>query len=190
MRLKWLALALCVSVPLAHAQFKWVDDKGRVGYGDKPPPGAHDIESLQGVSKGTRPDPQAGLPYQLQRTVKEFPVTLYAMSECPACNKGRAMLKARAVPFTERAIRSVEDVTALKKLTSSDQLPAFQVGGRIITGFNSAVWDDMLDLAGYPRENQLPADWVWPAPRPLIEGSPAPTAATQNAAAPVAGNPQ
>jgi glutaredoxin len=126
----------------------------------------------------------------LQRTMKEVPVTLYAMSECPACDKGRSMLKARAVPFAERAIRSADDVRALKKLTGSDQLPVFQVGSRTTTGFSSTVWDDMLDSAGYPRENLLPADWVWPAPRQLSEESPPQPVATQNAAAPGPGNPQ
>jgi glutaredoxin len=190
MRFSWLALTLLVSAPLAQAQFKWVDDQGRIGYGDKPPADAHDIEALNGVTKGRRPDPLEVLPYELQRTVKEFPVTLYAMTECPACDKARSMLKARSIPFAERAIRTSEDVRALKKLTGSDQLPVFQVGARTITGFNSAVWDEMLDLAGYPRKNLLPADWAWPAPRPLTEETAAPAPAAQNAAAPAPGNPQ
>jgi glutaredoxin len=188
MRPGWLAIILSLSTAVADAQYKWVDSSGHVGYGDKPPAGAHDIESLQGVARGAPYDQQADLPYQLQHTVKGFPVTLYTMSGCPGCDQGRAMLKARAVPFSERTVSNAEDAQALRKLTGSDQLPAFQVGSQLITGFNSSAWESALDLAGYPHENQLPPTWTWPAPKPLVEAKPAPAAQTETAAPPGAGN--
>ncbi len=41
MRARFLALILALAAPLAFAQvYKWVDEKGHVQYGDKPPPGA------------------------------------------------------------------------------------------------------------------------------------------------------
>jgi glutaredoxin len=173
MRLRWLAIFIhLLCVPAAHAQFKWVDQDGRIGYGDKPPPGARHIESLGGVSRGTQPDQATHLPYQLQRTVRDFPVTLYTTNGCDACDSARSLLKARAVPFAERTIVSADDVEALKKLAGTDRLPVFQVGSRLITGFNSATWDDALDLAGYPRGASLPADWVWAAPTPLTQAKP------------------
>jgi glutaredoxin len=184
------SLALIVFAPLAGAQFKWVDADGRVGYGDKPPAGAHDIESLQGVAKGAPRDPLASLPYQLQRTIRDFPVTLYTMSDCSACDTARALLKERAVPFAEKTVATSEDVQALKRLTGSDLLPAVQVGAQAITGFNRASWDEKLDLAGYPRTSQLPADWVWPSPAPLTQARPAPAAAAAPGAAPNPGAPQ
>jgi glutaredoxin len=179
-----LAVTLCLYATLAVAQFKWVDNTGRIGYGDKPPAGAHDIEALDGYVKGTRPDPLSELPYELRQSVKAFPVTLYTISNCPACDRGRSLLKERSVPFSERTIGSADDVQALKKLTGSDQLPAFQVGSRIITGFNSATWGEALDLAGYPHDNQLPALWSWPAPKPLTEPKPAPAAAEADTTTP------
>src|SRR6267154_1703662 len=172
-----LAITLCLYAGLALAQFKWVDSAGRIGFGDKPPAGAHDIEALDGYVKGAGSDPLSGLPYELRRTVDAFPVMLYTMSNCPACDRGRSLLRQRAVPFAERTIVSADDVQALQKLTGSDQLPAFQVGKRLMTGFNSASWGEALDLAGYPNENQLPAQWSWPAPKPLTEPKPAPAAA-------------
>jgi len=191
MRCGWLAILITLlCAPVAEAQFKWVDGDGRIGYGDKPPPGAHDVESLAGYVKGARGDPQSQLPFQLQRTMKDFPVTLYAMSDCAPCDAGRSLMKARAIPFAERTIRSPDDVQALKKLTGTDQLPAVQIGSRIVTGFNRAAWDEALDLAGYARANPLPADWVWSAPTPLTEAKPAPPAATQEAAPPTSGSSQ
>jgi glutaredoxin len=177
------AVTLCLYAGLAVAQFKWVDNQGRIGFGDKPPAGAHDIEALDGYVKGSRPDPLSELPYELRLTVKAFPVTLYTISNCQGCDRGRSLLKDRSVPFSERTIGSADDVQALKKLTGSDQLPAFQVGTRIITGFNSATWSEALDLAGYPHDNQLPGLWSWPAPKPLTEPDAA-QAATPGATTP------
>jgi len=190
MRSCWLAISLFIFAPLALAQFKWIDSSGRIGYGDKPPPGAHDIESLEGVARGAKPDPLAQLPYELQRTMGQFPVTLYTTADCRACDDARSMLKTRAVPFSERTVGVADDVQALKQMTGSDRLPALQVGGRTITGFNSTVWNDALDLAGYPRQSQLPANWSWAAPRPLSEPKAAPAAAAQPGAEPASGAPQ
>jgi glutaredoxin len=190
MRSRSLAVALIVCAPLAAAQFKWVDADGRLGYGDKPPAGAHDIEPLQGVVKGGQRDQQAALPFQLQRTIQDFPVTLYTTSGCPSCDSGRSLLKQRAVPFAERTVGNAEDVQALKQLAGSDRLPVFQVGARLITGFNGTTWDEALDLAGYPRTSQLPADWVWSAPAPLTEAKPAQAAGTEAATPPDSGNPR
>ena len=188
MRIGWLALIALLCAPVAHAQFKWVDADGRVGYGDKPPAGAHDIEPLDGYLKGVRPDPLAQLPFGLQRTVRQFPVTLYTMANCPGCDTGRGMLKARAVPFSERTVASADDVQALKKLTGGDRVPAVAVGARILVGFNSADWEDALDLAGYPRAGQLPPDWKWPEPTPLAPPAPAQAAAPAPDAPAAGGN--
>jgi glutaredoxin len=191
MRFGWLAIVIALLyVPAAQAQFKWVDSGGRIGYGDKPPPDAHDIESLSGYVKGARGDPVSQLPFQLQRTMKDFPVTLYTMSDCAPCDTGRSLLKARAIPFAERTIRSADDVQALKKLTGTDQLPLVQIGSRIVTGFSRTAWDEALDLAGYARANPWPADWVWAAPTPLTDAKPAQAAATQDAAPPTSGSSQ
>jgi len=75
MRSGWLAIVLIVCAPLAGAQFKWVDASGRVATATSRPPVAHDIERLEGVVKGAKRDPQAALPYQLQSTIRDFPVT-------------------------------------------------------------------------------------------------------------------
>jgi glutaredoxin len=187
MRCSWLAVTLCLYATLAAAQYKWIDNAGRVGFGDKPPPGAHDIEALDGYVKGTPVDALSELPYELQRAVKLFPVTLYTMDKCKGCDLGRALLKSRSVPFTERTIASGDDAQALKKLTGSDQLPAFQVGSRTMTGFSSAGWNEALDLAGYPHDVPLPARWSWPAPKPLTEPKP-PEPAAPGGAAPADAN--
>jgi len=157
---------------MAAAQFKWVDEDGHVGYGDKPPPGAHHIEQLDSYQQGSRPDALASLPYELRLTMQKYPATLYTTKECPGCVLGRQMLQRRGIPFSERTVEFSEEVQELKKLGGSGKLPALQVGSKTLTGFNSGQWADALDLAGYPLQSQLPPDWKWPAARPLVEPKP------------------
>jgi len=164
-----LAIFLFFMATAASAQFKWIDASGRVGYGDKPPADAHDIERLDGVAKGSKPDALANLPFQLRSVMQKFPVTLYTQGNCAGCDRGRELLKSRAIPFTERTVVTGDDVKALKRLTGSERLPVFQVGGQILTGFHSGNWDEALNVAGYPAEKLLPPDWQWPAPKPLTE---------------------
>ncbi len=170
MRSGGLAVILCLYAALAFGQFKWVDENGRKGFGDKPPPGARKVERLDGYLKGSTPDALASLPYEVRRLMQTYPVTLYTMAACPGCDQGRSFLKRRAIPFEERTVATKDDLLALKALSGSEQLPVFQIGGQRLIGFNSARWDDALNVVGYPNDIQLPADWKWPAPRPL--GSP------------------
>jgi hypothetical protein len=39
----------------------------------------------------------------------------------------------------------------------------------MLRGYTPAAWDETLDVAGYPRESQLPASYRGPAAMPLIE---------------------
>lgn len=185
MRAGWLAIALSLLAAGAAAQYKWIDAGGRVGFGDKPPAGAHDIEPLDGVQSGTRPQAQAGLPYELRVTMQKYPVTLYTTGDCPGCTAGRDLLRLRGVPYAERTLASAGDAQALKKVAGSDRLPALQVGSRSLTGYNSAEWTEALDLAGYPAQSRLPADWAWPAAQPMTPPAPAP--ATPAPASPAGG---
>lgn len=173
-RLRWLAFAWTLYAPLAPAQVKWIDSNGRVGYGDKPPPGAHDIEPLQGVAKGETLDPIDRLPFALRQTIRDFPITLYTTEACPACDKGRAWLKERALPFSERSVLGAQGAQALLKMAGTDRLPVLQVGRQFVKGLNTGLWQSALDVAGYPHENLLPARWTWPDARPLIDTAPPP----------------
>jgi len=59
-----LLLLLCFPV-LAHAQiYKWVDEKGRVQYGEKPPPGAKASALRQEASPAAKPAPPRDLSSQ------------------------------------------------------------------------------------------------------------------------------
>ncbi|SPJ17752.1 Glutaredoxin [Burkholderiales bacterium] len=189
MFLRAVALSLALLACGAQAQYKWTDPDGHVAYGDQPPRDAKHVEPLGQM--GTAPqgsDALAQLPFEIRRAAKDFPVILYARTDCPPCEEGRAFLKAHAVPFAERTVGTREDIEAFRQLGGGERLPAIAIGRQILRGFEPSSWAEALADAGYPQGIPLPRDWQWSAATPLVP-VPATTADSQTAAAPPAAGP-
>ncbi|MCW7537496.1 glutaredoxin family protein [Aquabacterium sp. A7-Y] len=186
---RWL-LPLCLLAGLpAHALYKVVGPDGKITYTDRPPP---ETAKVQPLSASGGPTSGGVLPYELQQVVGRFPVTLYTMRECPGCDAGRALLRQRGVPYTEKTVNTPQDVQAFSRLSGGTDLPLLQVGGQRIKGFGAGEWNSWLDTAGYPKQSTLPANWqfapatpmVAVAPAPAQAGAPAPTPAPATAVPP------
>jgi len=161
-----LLLLACASGPASAQVYKWTDAQGTVHYGDTPPPQAASSQlktpSQDGAGQG------AALPYELARAVKASPVTLYTttQSACAGCDQGRALLRARGVPYTEKTVDTDEDKELLRRLDARLELPLLVVGSRKIAGFQEAAWQAALTAAAYPRSAQLPSGYRHAAPEP------------------------
>jgi glutaredoxin len=179
-------LLLLAFLPAAAQVYKWTDARGTVHYGDTPPP-------QRGASQLRTPSQAEGqsaaLPYELARAVKASPVTLYTtvLAPCAACDQGRALLRARGIPYAEKTVNTDEDKEQLRQLTGKLELPVLVVGSRRIAGFENAAWQDALSAAAYPRSAQLPPGYQYAAPQaaaPAPAGVPVPPAREKNAPAP------
>ena len=158
-----ILLAALLAIPaLALAQqYRWVDEKGRVQYGDAPPASAKKVEKL-GPSKDDSAAQDSGsapqLPSEVQQIQKDYPVTLYTSPLCKEpCAQAREALNKRGVPFSEFQVWNEETLGKLKAATGAEGVPALVVGSSAFSGFESARYDAMLDLAGYPKAGVLPA---------------------------------
>ena len=147
-----LLLTLCCSLASAQGAYRWVDQDGKVHYGDRPPAG----KSVQAQAvKLTAPEADKTLPYATREAMRDFPVTLYVTETCGAgCKEGRELLRRRGIPFTEKTISTPEDGAALGKLVGSEQVsvPVLLVGDNPLKGFLATEWSILLDAAGYPKE--------------------------------------
>ena len=154
-----LSLLLCTAG--AHAQlYKWVGPDGKVSYSDTPPPSSAKQVETKSVSVGAVDG--ADLPYELAEAVKGNPVTLYTTDNCAACDSGRKLLNARGIPFTEKTVKSNDDIAQLKQVTDGDQLPFLMVGRRKQSGFESNAWNNLLTIANYPASSKLPKTYSNP----------------------------
>ena len=156
MKIRWPILFL-LFIASAHAQmYKWVDSSGKVTYSDQPPPASAKAQK-KSAAKGSGGD--ASLPYALSQATKSNPVTLYTTSSCAACDEGRALLKNRGIPFTEKTISTSADAERMKQAGGDGRLPFLMVGRNSQAGFEASSWDGALTAAGYPESSQLPANY-------------------------------
>ncbi|HZW26093.1 MAG TPA: glutaredoxin family protein [Gallionella sp.] len=154
--------------------YRWVDEKGKVHYGDMPAPVA-DVEKKKFSGPA---EPDAGLPYETRRAQQNFPVTLYVADNCTdVCMQARELLTKRGIPFTETKLVTKEEIDAFKAASGGDRAPALGVGKSFVNGFEAGRWHKELDIAGYPK--------IAPY-RPRPEPSPATLPAAQDAGSAVA----
>lgn len=150
-RMMLLCLLLGASFVQAQNAYRWVDQEGKVHYGERPPPqGAHDATPLRLESRAAA----AVLPNQLRLAVEAHPVTLHVTEACGApCKAGRDYLAARGIPFTEKPVVTDADLLTLRELTGTTEVgvPLIQVGTKNASGYLESEWSSLLDGAGYPK---------------------------------------
>jgi glutaredoxin len=167
---------LILAAPCTFAQYKWVDADGHVTYGDQPPKEARKLEQLGPVNGSIDTvDALAGLPYEIRRAARDFPVTLFARDDCHVCDDARAYLRAHGVPYAERSVITRGDIEAFRRLGGGEQLPAVQIGRQVLQGYEPVAWGEALANAGYPQGIALPRTWRWSAASPLAPVAPSPT---------------
>jgi glutaredoxin len=153
-----IAILLCATAGVAGAQtYRWTDASGKVHYSSTPPPaGAKDVRA-----RGA-PRPSAGAaaaPVQsaeLDRAVKDHPVTLYTTPGCDACDEARKLLNGRGVPFKEVSVTEDEHIEQLKKAVGSSSVPSMVLGSEVQKGYEAGAYHRALDTAGYPKTGVLP----------------------------------
>ena len=146
--------------------YRSIDSSGNVHYSDRPLQGSEDVEQLK---SGKEPVPEVNLPYETQRAMQHFPVTLYAFPDCGAsCQHAREFLNNRGIPYTEKSLTTQQDMDQFRKESGSADLPALAVGKTWLKGFLAEQWNKELDFAGYPKSN--------PGYRPKLAPSPAASA--------------
>jgi glutaredoxin len=172
-----LVLLACASGAMAQV-YKWVDANGVVHYTDTPPPRGATPASMRPVAGAAT---GVALPYELAEAVRHHPLTLFTADACTACDEARSFLKARAVPFAEKTVKTERDLQALKQAGSNGGLPLLLVGRTPTIGFESAGWNNLLRAAAYPDQRQLPARYRFPAP---VAAAPVPAPAVALPAGP------
>ena len=170
-----LAVAVVLGMGQAHAQlYTWKDAQGVTHYSDQPPPAAG--AKVRKVDSAASAPAAAELPYALSLAVRQHPVTLFTMPACKPCDDGRALLRARGVPFSEKTVATAEDRAALLAAGGNEEMSFLRVGRSATRGYLKSAWQRALDAAGYPASSQLPRSYVHAPAQPAGGAQPAPAA--------------
>ncbi len=159
-----LAVLALMSGSSAWALYKVVGPDGRITYTDRPP----SDRPAQAIRANGATASTEGLPYELQRVVSRYPVSLFTGPKCASCDAARQFLKDRGVPFVEKTVSTPDDVKAYTKQESTDQLPSARIGQKQLLGYSQTEWVSYIDAAGYPAKSALPLNYRWPEPAPLV----------------------
>lgn len=146
-----IAWSLLVVAATASAQpYRWVDEKGRVQYGDTlPPPGAKSVEKMKVRDNAVG----AQGSYELDKAMRESPVTLYSHPDCKEqCQIVRDTLNKRGIPFREVVVDDQPKQDELKRVSGGINVPVLVVGAQVQTVISTEAYHRALDLAGYPPE--------------------------------------
>jgi len=153
-----VAAAVWIACSDAQAQaYRWVDEQGRVHYTQTPPPPAAKGVQRKDFRSGAGGE-VSDLPYATQIAAKNYPVKLYTQPDCGApCDRARAALVKRGVPFSEVSVSAENQMDEVKKLSGKEELPLLMVGSQFQTGFQETLLNNLLDTAGYPPAGARPA---------------------------------
>ncbi|MDH5534680.1 MAG: glutaredoxin family protein [Betaproteobacteria bacterium] len=170
-----LVLAL-TTMPLAAAQlYRWVDEKGRVEWRDTPPP--PDAKNVEQRRLSPSTISSADVPFSVQQAMKNFPVTLWVTNCGESCDRARAHLARRGVPYSEK--NPLADLETFKQASGGGmEVPLLIVGSNRYKGYLESDWDAALNSAGYPRTPYLGYKAPPPAPDPKPEPESKPAADT------------
>lgn len=155
-----LAMSAACAAAGAQSVYKWQDANGRWVFGDNPAPQVRDaqkVNALPGKKLAAEPgDPNPGESVENDKAAKLFPVILYASNCGEGCDKARAMLTARRIPFTVKDPSLAGVFEEFKKVSPGAMAPALLVGEKALIAFNPAVWSAALDEAGYAQTASKP----------------------------------
>lgn len=145
-----LATLLLLSLGAQAQVYRWTDTNGKVHYSDLPPT---DTKAETRRLTDSKVDVDK-LPFEAREAARKFPLTLYTTPECgDPCGNARSFLQQRKAPFSEKSVKSAEELEAMKRATSQTEpkAPTLMVGNKPISGFEAGSWGSALDAAGYPK---------------------------------------
>ncbi len=142
-------IVLILAAPLVQAQiYRWVDETGKVHYGDQPPPAGKNVQRKNLGASVVEGD----VPYAVRQAMRNFPVVLYSAPCGAPCGNAKQLLTRRGISFTEQDATDPTVQETLRKFTGGElSVPLLLVGKTPVVGFEESRWHSALDAAGYPR---------------------------------------
>ena len=141
-----LALVLLLPVSSGGGElYKWVDDKGNIHYGDKPPKKA-ELEKITGVissfqSVNVEPFKYDPSLVTIGGESKSKSVTMYSTSWCGYCKKAREHFERNSIPYQEHDIEKSKKAARDYKRLNGRGVPVILIGKRRMNGFSARTFD-------------------------------------------------
>lgn len=130
-----LILCLAVAGQAAAGIYRWVDDKGKVHFSDKPPHG----QKSEAVTP--RINTYKSVSYDSALVDTGSKVVMYSTAWCGYCKKARQYFKRKGIAFTEYDIEKNARAKAEYDRMGARGVPVILVGKRRMNGFSEAGFE-------------------------------------------------
>ena len=138
-----IIVCLSASTYASSEVYKWVDESGRVHYGDKP---SATVPSKKVNSTITTFDAVNVSPSAKKTFTKNKKVTMYSTSWCGYCKKARKYFVAKGIPFVEYDIEKNPQAKREYDAIGGSGVPVITMGKKSMKGFSQAAFDKFYGL--------------------------------------------
>ena len=147
-RIRWLLTGLCLisllAAPVSMADlYKWVDENGKVHYGDSPPENVELKKITGNVSSFTSVtvEPFVYDPNLITTRKQSKDVVMYSTSWCGVCKKAKRYFQSKNIPYTEYDIEKSERAAKEYRKLRGRGVPVILVGDNRMNGFSVKNFD-------------------------------------------------
>ena len=139
-----LLLAFLMTSTASYGQlYKWVDEQGKIHYGDSPPDNAKlkritgKVSSFSSVSV----EPFVYDPDTVTQHKKSASVIMYSTSWCGYCKQAAQHFRKNKIPFKEYDIEKNERAAKEYKKLNGRGVPIILIGSQRMNGFSATSFD-------------------------------------------------
>lgn len=140
--LTFLLITLCCSTLLQAGIYKWVDENGKVHFGDRPPESEQAEQVTVRINTYQSPEISTEIFSGAKKAVaKNKKVVMYGTEWCGVCKKAKRYFKERGIRYVEYDVeKSARGKRDYKKLNGKG-VPIILVGDKRLNGFSSGSFE-------------------------------------------------
>ena len=153
-----LLLAAVIALPAAAQVHKWIDNEGRVHYGDRVPPGkdvkASELRGTVSVANGMTVVPEflKGPPAKPHRVASPMPnqgeMWIYTTPRCGYCRHAKEHMRLKGIPFVEKDIQDNPAYRHEFRALGGKGVPLTLAGSSKMAGYSEERYEQFLKAAG------------------------------------------
>ncbi len=138
-----LVFCLFMSATASSEIYKWLDDQGRVQFGDRPPPDRKQDPIELRINTYSAPE-IVYTPAEPRKKRGRAPrVVMYSAEWCGVCKRARSYFKSNKIRYKEYDIdKSKEGLAQYRKLNGRG-VPIILVGKSRMNGFSAAYFEQL-----------------------------------------------
>ena len=138
-----LMFCILLSATASAEIYKWLDEQGRVQFGDRPPPEKKQQPIELKINTYSAPEIVYTPPEPRKKKGKTPKIVMYSAEWCGVCKQARAYFRKNRIRYKEYDIdKSEEGRTQYRKLNGRG-VPIIMVGKSRMNGFSSAHFDQL-----------------------------------------------